>query len=196
MKVQASIVILAFLIASCGSKKEDDKAEASEAKPVVEVTLDRATAENILLTIDAPATIFAKEQANVAGRLTAPIRRLLVRKGDSVRAGQLLAEMENLDVLAQRAEARGGVANAEATLQKTITGTLPTDIDRARGQVETTQAALNQAQQIYKRRRDLFDQGAIPQKDLVQSQTDLATAQANYNGPARVRSPVEPVTRP
>lgn len=181
MKTRVVIVALVLLVTSCGSKKEAEKAEASEAKPVVEVTLGRATTENILLTINAPATIFAREQANVAGRITAPIRHLLVRKGDNVRAGQVLAELENVDILAQRAEAQGGVANAEATLQKTIAGTLPTDVDRARGQVETTKAALNQAQQIYKRRQELFDQGAIPQKDLIQSQTDLATAQANSN---------------
>jgi cobalt-zinc-cadmium efflux system membrane fusion protein len=47
--------------------------------------------------------------------------------------------------------------------------------------VETTRAALNQLQQLYKRRKSLFDEGAIPQRDLLQTQTDLATAQANYD---------------
>lgn len=170
-------IFLALIIAACGAKKEDAEAES---KPIVEVTLGHATTADIPLTIDAPATVFAREQANISARTTAPIRKLLVRKGDSVRAGQLLAELENRDVLAQRAEAQGAVANAQATLQKTVSGTLPSDIERARGQVDTTRAALNQAQQVFTKRQALYEQGAIPQRDFLQTQTDLATARTNY----------------
>ncbi len=177
MTKYGSVLILAFLIVSCGAKKDN---EDEEVKPIVEVTLERATGADIPLTIDAPATVFAREQANISARVPAPIRKLLVRKGDSVSAGQILAELENRDVLAQRAEAQGAVANAQATLQKTVSGTLPSDIERARGQVDTTRAALNQAQQIFAKRQALYEQGAIPQRDFLQTQTDLTTARTNY----------------
>jgi HlyD family secretion protein len=72
------------------------------------------------------------------------------------------------------------VIDADANLQRVSSGTLPTDIERARGQAVSAEAALNQARMTYDRRRQLFDQGAIPQRDLLLSQTELAQANAAY----------------
>ncbi|MGB9605343.1 MAG: efflux RND transporter periplasmic adaptor subunit, partial [Bryobacteraceae bacterium] len=84
------------------------------------------------------------------------------------------------DLLAQRAEAQAAVADAEATLEKLRAGSLPTDIERARGQLVAAEAALAQAQKIYERRRALYEQGAIPGRELLVSETELKQAQANY----------------
>lgn len=172
----ASALLLAML-AGCGSR--EPSAEESKPTPTVEVTLARATSVDVPLTLDAPATIFPREQANISARITAPIRRLLAAKGDTVTTGQVLVELEDRDLKALAAEAQSGVATARAALQKAVTGTLPTDVERARGQVEASNAALHQQEQLYKRRRTLFEEGAIPQRDFEQTETDLATAKAN-----------------
>lgn len=154
--------------------------EPPPPKPVVNVKVARAEQAEVRRLVRAPATIFPREQANIAARITAPIRALRVRKGDSVAAGQLLAQLENRDLLAQREEAVAAVADAQANLEKISAGTLPADVERARGQVATTEAALAQAQKIYARRQQLFKEGAIPSRDLLVSQTELAQAKTNY----------------
>jgi multidrug efflux pump subunit AcrA (membrane-fusion protein) len=83
-------------------------------------------------------------------------------------------------LLAQRAEARAAVADAEATLEKLTAGSLPTDIERARGQLAVAEAAFRQAQKIYERRKALYEEGAIPARELLVSETELAQARANY----------------
>jgi HlyD family secretion protein len=147
---------------------------------VVDVKTARAELGDVRLSVSAPATIFPRQQANIAARLTAPIRRLLVQKGDNVKAGEVLAELEDLDLIAQRDEAAAAVADAEASLQKVTAGTQPTDIERAHGEVATAEASLNQAQKLYDRRRELFAQGAIPNRDLLTSETELAKAKIAY----------------
>lgn len=174
MKRALSISLIAAVLAGCHSKEEPP------AKPLVEVKVSQAEESDVSVVVRAPATVFAREQANIASRLTAPVRELTVRKGDSVGAGQVLARLENRDLLAQRAEAAAALADAEASLAKVSSGTLPTEIERARGQVETTRAALNQAQKFYDRRRQLFEQGAIPGRDLLVSETDLAQAKTAH----------------
>jgi RND family efflux transporter MFP subunit len=42
------------------------------------------------------------------------------------------------------------------------------------------EAAYKQADAIHGRRKSLFDEGAIPQRDLLVAETDLATTKANY----------------
>ncbi len=154
--------------------------EEAEAKPVVEVQTARAVIEDVEQTITGPATVFAAAQAGVAARSAAPIKRLLVKKGDTVQAGQALAELEARDLVAAQAEAQAGVAETEANLQKTVAGTLPGDVERARGQLVAAEAAYKQADAIYQRRKSLFEDGAIPQRDLLVAETELATDKANY----------------
>lgn len=155
--------------------------EEAPPKPVVAVKVAPVKTEDVEISISAPATIFPREQASIAARITAPIRELRVHKGDTVRAGDVLATLESRDVAAARGEAAAALTDAEANLQKTSAGTLPTDIERARGQLASAEAGLNQAQKIYDRRSELFKQGAIPGRDLLTSQTDLAKAQADYD---------------
>jgi multidrug resistance efflux pump len=174
MKRHNFVFLLLTLFAACGSHEEAD------LETVVDVKVARAETADVRIIARAPANIFAREQANISSRLTAPIRKMLVRKGDTVTAGQVLAQLDNQDLLAQRDEAAAAAADADANLQKALSGTIPTDIERSRGQLISAEAALNQAQKTYDRRRQLFEQGAIPQRDLLLSQTELAQANAAW----------------
>jgi len=168
------IFCFCVFLAACSRENE------TKPEPVVEVKAAQTEVADLDVTVHAPAAVFPRQQANIASRVTSPIRELRARKGDSVSAGQVLAVLENRDVRAQQQEALAALEDATAQLQKISTGTLPTDIERARGQLATAEAALNQARKIYDRRAELFKLGAIPARDLLVSQTELANANANY----------------
>ncbi len=171
----AGLLVAALAGVACAPKAEE------EPKPVVDVTFGKPARQDVEATVSGPATLFPREQASIAARVTAPIREILVRKGDTVAAGQVLAVLDNHDILAQKEEAAAAVVEARETLDKTRSGTQPTDVERGRGQLAAAEAAYNQSQKLYDRRKQLFEQGAIPQRDLLQSQTELATNKANYD---------------
>lgn len=168
-------VVLVLLLAGCAKKKEEEA-----PKPLVDVKLAKAELAGVRLSVTGSAVIWPREQAGIGARVTAPIKELRVRKGDDVTAGQVLVLLENRDVLAQQQEATAGLDDAQANLQKTSSGTLPTDIERARGQLASAQSALALAQKVASRRAELFKLGAIPERDFMQSQTELAQAQTAY----------------
>ena len=168
------IFTICLLMAGCAAKEEPADTIVVDVKTV------RAEQGEVQLSVDAPATIFPKQQADVAARLTAPIRRILVRKGDHVKAGQVLAELEDSDVIAQRDEAAAAAIDAETSLQKVSAVTLPSDIERARGDVAVAEASLARAQKIYDRRSELFAEGAISNRDLLDSETELTQAKVAY----------------
>ena len=163
------------LIGCAGPEKEEAK-----PKPLVDVKVATAELTDVRLSVTASATIHPREQANIAPRITGPIRSLGARKGDTVKAGQVLAKLENRDLIAQRQESEAAVADAQASLERVSAGTVPTDVARARGQLAVATSTLAQAQKFYDRRKILFDQGAIPNRDLVVSETDLAQAKTNF----------------
>ena len=169
------VLSVAFFLSGCAHQEE------APPKTVVTVKVARAELAEVRLTVTAPATVYPREQASSSSRITAHIRELRARKGDTVTAGQVLAVLESRDILAQRDEAQAALADATANLQKVSAGTLPTDVEKARGQMVSAEAALNQAQKNYTRRSELFKQGAIPGRDLLASETDLKQAQASYD---------------
>jgi HlyD family secretion protein len=168
------ILAICLLMTGCAAE------EGTEPEPSVTVKTARAELGEVRLSVTAPAAIFPRQQANIAARLTAPILSLHAGKGDRVRSGQLLAELEDRDLMAQKDEASAAVSDAQANLLKVTEGTLPAEIERARGEVVTAEAALNRAQKVYDRRRDLFSQGAIPNRDLLTSETELSQAKSVY----------------
>jgi RND family efflux transporter MFP subunit len=119
-----------------------------EVKPVVTVKVAKASVGRLDQKVVAPATIFPREKANITSSLTAPIRALHAHKGDRVQKGQVLAQLENRDLVAQREEAA---------------------------------AAVHAAQVLRDRRQQLFKEGAIPERDLLVTQSDLAQAQARLD---------------
>ena len=169
----AGLLLLCALAVGCRHGEEPD------SKPVVDVKVAQAQLADVPLTVEAPATIFGRAQANITARITAPILRLNVRKGDDVKSGQVLAVLQNADLQARDADTVAALADAEASLQKTKKGTLPTDIQRARSELASREAMLTLAQKIDERRKDLYKQGAISARELQISEADLAQAKAN-----------------
>jgi HlyD family secretion protein len=153
-----TVLACCFLLAGCSQQNEE-----AETKPVVQVKVMQATGADVPLSVAAPATIYPRQQASVASKITAPIRTLLVKTGDAVVAGQVLARLENRDLVAQRTEA----------------------LDKARADAASAEAALAQAEKDLERRQKLYDQGALPARDLLVTQTAAAQAKASHDAARR-----------
>lgn len=169
------VVAAAVLAAACGHEDAEHK-----PAPLVEVKLAEAKTADLTETVQAPGTVFPLAQAAVAAKIQAPIRELLVTKGAEVKKDQLIAVLENRDLEAARMETAGALREAESALARLSAGALPGDMERAETQVSITKSALETAQKIFERRKTLVDQGALPAKELLVSQNELATAQGNY----------------
>jgi HlyD family secretion protein len=95
----------ASLIA-CGKK-------APEPEAVTPVQVAPVIRGSIRLIINADAVLYPRDQANIMPKISAPVRRFLVNRGDHVKRGQLLAELENLDLVAAAQESKGQYGQAE-----------------------------------------------------------------------------------
>jgi HlyD family secretion protein len=172
--------LLAALCAACcllGIGCKGDKEEA----PVV--TVQAATAEKgeISRVVSAEAVLFPIAQSAITPKINAPVKRFLVTRGQKVRQGQLLAELENRDLTAAAMDNQGSFAQAQAAYETNVGATLPEETQKAELDVQTAQEALDAQQKLYSSREDLFKQGALPRKDLDQAGVALAQAKSQYN---------------
>lgn len=71
-----------------------------------------------LSLLNASGYIVAQRKAAVASKVTGRLEALLVEEGDRVKAGQVIARMENADVSAARDQAAANLNTARATLEQ------------------------------------------------------------------------------
>ncbi len=166
---------LAFLTA-CGAKKE---AEAPEAPTPVQVEAVRKGPIDHVITAD--AVLFPVNQANITSKINAPVRRVLVNRGDHVKAGQLLIELETSDLAAQANESKSQLEQSQAALQTVTGATVIEDRNKAQTDVESAKQVLDAAQKVYDSRVALQKQGALAQRQVDDSKVAVVQAQAAYN---------------
>ncbi len=186
----ALAIVISLILASCG-KKEESKAAESEAAVPVQVA--KATRASVRRIITADAILYPVDQANVTAKIGAPVKRFLVKRGDHVRRGQLLATLENRDLAASVRESKSNFDQAEAAYRTTTAATMPDDLTKAQTDVQSARQALDAAQKLYDNRQALVKEGALAQKladdarvALVQAQSASATAQKHLDSMQRV----------
>lgn len=164
-------VIIATLVVSAGCSKQE-----AEKEPVVTVETTPAQRATISQTISTEAVIYPLEQATISPKITAPITEFKVQRGSHVRKGQLLAVLENKDLTGQAKATQGSFEQADAGFKTSVDATIPQQVQKAHVDVEAAKAAYEAQLRAYNSRKELFDQGALPQRDLDSAAVALAQA--------------------
>jgi hypothetical protein len=105
-------------------RKSSDTAEESPA-PVVSVRVAKTERQEIAAPVSAVGTIFPREQATVAAKVSAQIKTMALLKNRLVKAGEVIAVLESRDLLAQRNEALAALNQERANERSVTTGTIP-----------------------------------------------------------------------
>ena len=174
LSAAALLAIFALAFISC-SKKEQ------EPLPVVTVQtapVERGTIQHI---ITAEAILFPRDQAAITPKVVAPVRTFYVNRGSRVQRGQLLAVLENRDLAAAEVENKGAYEQAQATYGLETASSLPEEWQKAELDLKTVKEALDAEQKVYDSRRILFQEGAMPRKELDASAVALVQAKAQYD---------------
>jgi multidrug efflux pump subunit AcrA (membrane-fusion protein) len=174
------ILLAAALLTSC-SKKASEEAETEAPTPVQVEEARRGPIDHV---ITADAVLYPIDQANVTSKISAPVKRVLVNRGDHVKANQLLAELESRDLTAAVNESKGQLEQAQAAYEGTTGATVIDDRTKAQADLAAAQSALEAAKKVYDSRVELVRQGALAQKladdarvAMVQAQSQFDTAQ-------------------
>jgi len=175
------LMVAAALLAGCGKAKDETAVETEAPTPVTVETAVLGAIDHIVTT---DAVLFPINQANVTPKISAPVSRMLVNRGDHVRIGQLIADLESKDLAAAVQEARFQYQQAQSAYATVTGATVVEDETKARADVQSAQSAFDAAKKLYDSRVALEKEGALAQKQvdetklqMVQAQTQLETAQ-------------------
>ena len=175
-----------------GCKKAADDADTA---PVVSVAAEKAATGSLTETVKSDTVLVPVAQAALVPKISSPIRKFFVQRGDHVRQGQALAELEGADLAAAVVDTRGSLEQAQASFKTTSKAQVVEDLQLAKLNVDQTKAALAVQKAQTDSRANLLQQGAIPRRDYDTSKSALVSAQAAYDIAVQHLSSVEHVSQ-
>jgi HlyD family secretion protein len=163
--------VLAIIIAGPGCNSSE-----KEKEPIVSVQVTPAKRSPLDEIVSAEAVISPRQQAVLIPKITSTIKKFLVQRGSRVHKGQLLAVLENADLSAAAEQSKGELEQAQAGYATTTGASIPQQIQKAELDAAAARAAFDAQSKLYESRKELFQQGALPRRDL--DSADVALAQA------------------
>jgi len=164
-------VSAAALLAGCSSTEK-------EPEPLVAVQTTPAKRGLIELTVSSEAVVFPLEQAVITPKITSTISKFYVQRGTRVKKGQPLAQLENADLAGAAEQSKGNFEQAEANYKATTGASVPQQIQKAELEAAAAKAVFDAQQKVYDSRKELFDQGAIPRRDLDSAEVAMIQARS------------------
>jgi HlyD family secretion protein len=134
MRLSGWLLLTVFLAGCGGAKKE--AADAGAPTPVQVETVRKGPIDHI---VTADAVLYPVNLANVTAKISSPVKRVLVNRGDHVKAGQLLIELESADLAATANESKSLYEQALAALQMMTGSTVVDDKSKAQNDLRSAQ---------------------------------------------------------
>lgn len=130
------------------------------------------------IIVTANGTIQPEKSINVSPKSSGRLKSLLVKEGQSVTTGQILAYMDESNTIGQITQADGQLAAAQASLDLLRAGNRSQDIAQAQANLANAQATLEQSEIVYRQNQQLYREGAIASRDLDASRTTMEANRA------------------
>jgi putative peptide zinc metalloprotease protein len=125
------------------------------------------------LKISGDFVITAEKRMSVTPQVVGNLRTIYVDQGSRVHRGELLADIENLELSNEYEETKGELATQKADLDLLKAGSRPEEIEKARRLVATKKAELYNASRIGEER-------ALLRETIAKKEAELANARLNY----------------
>lgn len=167
------------------------------AAPPVQVTVQaqHPVQGPIAEQIAADAILAPIAEAAIEPKISAPVKKFYVQRGEKVRAGELLVTLENADLSAVAMDNKGSLDAAQAAYATATKAQVPEDEQKAESDFTQAKANLDLNKSIVKGREQLFAEGAIPGRDLDTAKVALVQAQAAYDAASKHLQSVRSVSR-
>lgn len=119
--------------------------------------------------------------STVSSKMPGRLQELLVKEGDTVKKGQLLARIDVRDYLAVQNQTMAALAASQAKLAELKAGSRDQEIQQAQAAVEQAAANLDNKEKNWRRMAELYSNSAISAQQRDAAETERAVAQAALN---------------
>jgi predicted ribosomally synthesized peptide with SipW-like signal peptide len=198
MKIVHTVIALALVVAAgtwayftnvaSGKPAMDMSARVTGAASAFPVTLATVEQGTVRGTVVYTGSVVAYAEEDVYPRVTGRILELSVYPGDAVKAGQVVARLDDLELTSRVHEADAAAASAHANRAQMDADLAAAryGITQAEKELATAEAEAGYQQSVAARDERLLSKGAVSQQEADNTRALAAAAQARV-GAARAR---------
>jgi HlyD family secretion protein len=149
------------------------------------VAVEKATKRTLMETVSASGRIFPEKEIKISSDVSGEVTEVLVKEGDSVRAGQLLVRVGEAGVSASKAQYANAMSNVEGIRSRQA---------QVSAQREQTQVQLDNNRLAFKRNDQLHRDGVISDAEFETVQGQLRQTEAGLKAiDAQIQSAISDV---
>lgn len=179
------VIALSFgglVVKRLNDKKERELALKNLKPPVTPVTLVKPLKEKVNEYFTASGIIIPSETLEIIPKVSGRITSFNLKEGDIVRQGQVLAQVETIDISNQILQVKAQVESAKANLDLLVNGPLKEQVKQSESSLNQAKSNLDQlkvrlkfAESELVRNKKLYENGGITkqQLDSAQNQVDV-----------------------
>jgi HlyD family secretion protein len=186
-----ALVVLggAVMTGGCAGHKK-----APSGPPPLAVDVSRAHRQTIATTLSLDGQIAPMQESTLSTPESGTVSAVFVNEGDRVTAGQLLAKLDSSQLQAQLSANQAAVKQSQAKVSgssvqapiasqqyASAVSQAEQNVQQAQNRVRTAEAALTNAQLVYKSNTQLAGQGYVAQTALEQARAGDVSAEQEVN---------------
>lgn len=170
------LISMIFLLVGCSSNVET----MAEPKIYPVKTIEVKT-ESLPVSLEYEGITGGSEVRKLSFKSTAKIAKIYVKKGQYIKKGDPLVELDKTDLMIALEAAKYQMDAAEAQYNKAVNGAQQEDIAKAEIAVKNAEDNLNYLKDLYEKNLQLFEEGLVSQQDLNNLKLQLDNAQSSLN---------------
>jgi len=181
-------IILIALVAVGGlilyrSWASTERRSASQrvARGDIPVQVSPVTRQNLTYSLVANGDISPLMQIDLSPKVSGYLEKIFVEMGDSVRQGQVIAQIDRAEFVQKVREVEAKVAQAKASADEIEAGTRSEDVRQAEEAVKQAQSRYDNAKAQRERMEALFKKQIISKKDFDNADTECAVCDAQLS---------------
>jgi len=178
--IAAVLIVIAGGVALVWSRAQQARG-ATRTRPDALVGVVSPQRRDIEVKLSFTADILPIQQAAIYSKISGYIRKIHVDRGDFAKEGQLLLEIDDLELKASAEQARAALVSSQAGLEvarSTLEG-LKANLENQRANLAKAKAVLANDTRQAERMKTLFDKGMVAAVDWDNARTTADSSRAS-----------------
>ncbi len=161
----------------------NEKRSASQrvARGEIPVQVSPVSRQNLTYSLVANGDISPLMQVELYPKVSGYLEKIFVQMGDSVRQGQMIAQIDRAEFVQKVREVEAKVAQAKAAADEIEAGTRSEEIRQAEEAVKQAQSRFDNARTHRQRMEALYNRQIISKKDFDNADTECTVCEAQLS---------------
>jgi len=182
--VMVCIMCAATALSGCALlKKKDVTVSTAEVREAEGTPVKIAKARSLMLASSIPltGTVESPDEINLTPRVGGEVVAIYKDKGDYVRKGEPLLQIDTQDYMLGLRQAEAAHEMAKQNLAMARAGARPEELVQAQNMLAQAEAGFNVASKTYTRMKELYDKGVISKQELDGVEAQYISADKQYD---------------